>query len=88
MMTAADWYDRAIAEDRAGQPAMFFEIHEACGGVVLGARSQHPRIRVCDCEGVTPTYSSARELIARHGLEEVARWILPPSEKVGAGRYG
>lgn len=87
-MTAEDWLARAGEEDRAGQPTMFFEIHEACGGVILGFRARHPRIRLCECEGVTPTYSSASELLARHGLEEVARWILPPSPNVGAGRYG
>lgn len=85
-MTPEEWYDRAVAESRAGQPCMFFEIHD-CGGVALPLPAKHPGIRICECEGIAPSYQSGRELIERHGLGDVGRWILAADPATGAGRY-
>lgn len=85
-MTPEEWYDRAVAESRAGQPCMFFELHD-CGGVILSFRTTHPRIRICECESVAPSYDDQDELLERHGLKEVGPRIQPPDRRAGAGRY-
>lgn len=85
-MTAEEWYERAAAEAKAGQPVLILEIHEPCGGVILWQKRTHPRIRICACDDVVPTYTGPADLFARHGLEAVASRVGAAASNT-AGRY-
>lgn len=83
-MTAEEWLERAAAESRAGQPVLILEIHEPCGGVILWQKRTHPRIRICACDDVVPTYESQADLFTRHGLESIAARVnTAPSQTTG-----